>query len=356
MPHALLYAAFALVLVFEFINGFHDSANAVATVIYTRTLRPMVAIVWSAGWNFIGAVVSNGAVAYGIMALLPIHLIESDPSLGATAIVSVLLSAILWNFGTWYLGLPLSSTHTLIGSMLGAQLAATALLPDSGFAHSIHWEKVRQVFWSLLLSPLAGFVFSFLLLRMARAIAQVRSFRQSPETGRAPVAMRGLLIFTSAGVSFAHGSNDAQKGMGLMMLVLIAMAPAAYGDGAAIPIWVKLMGAVVMGLGTMVGWKRVTTTLGEKIGTEHMTYAQGATAELVAFGTILGADRYGLPVSTTHVLTSGIAGTMLANRSGLQPKTLRNILLAWVLTLPVCVMLGAGIVTGGLFMLLHGLF
>jgi PiT family inorganic phosphate transporter len=143
--------------------------------------------------------------------------------------------------------------------------------------------------------------------------------------------------------------------MGLMMLVLIAMAPEAY-DGAAIPVWVKLVGAVVMGLGTMVGWKRVTTTLGEKIGTQHMTYAQGATAELVAFGTILAADRYGLPVSTTHVLTSGIAGTMLANRSGLQPKTLRNILLAWVLTLPVCIVLGAGIVTGAIFMLLHGLF
>lgn len=354
MPHMLLSAAFLLVLAFEFINGFHDSANAVATVIYTRTLRPMVAIVWSAGWNFIGAVVSNGAVAYGIMALLPIHLIASDPALGATAIISVLLSAIIWNFGTWYLGLPLSSTHTLIGAMLGAQLAATALLPDSGFAHSIHWEKVRQVFWSLLFSPLAGFAFSALLLRLARWLSGRRRFIRSPENGLPSPWLRGLLVCTSAGVSFAHGSNDAQKGMGLMMLVLIAMAPAAY-DGAAIPVWVKLVGAAVMGLGTMVGWRRVTTTLGEKIGTQHLTYAQGATAELVAFGTILAADRYGLPVSTTHVLTSGIAGTMLANHSQLQPRTLRNILLAWVLTLPVCVVLGAGIVTGGLFMLLHGL-
>ena len=354
MPHALLYAAFALVIVFEFINGFHDSSNAVATVIYTKTLKPIPAVIWSGLWNFGGAVVSNGAVAFGIMALLPIHLIETDPALGTTAIVSVLLSAIIWNFGTWYFGLPLSSTHTLIGSMLGAQLAATALLPDSGFAHSIHWEKVRQVFWSLMLSPLAGFMFSLILLRLARTAAGVRKFRQSPETGEAPRWMRGLLLLTSAGVSFAHGSNDAQKGMGLMMLVLVAMAPAHYG-AAAIPLWVKLVGALVMGLGTVIGWKRVTVTLGEKIGKQHLTYAQGATAELVAFGTILVADRFGLPVSTTHVLTSGIAGTMVANRSGLQPKTLRNILLAWVLTLPVCIVLGAGIVTGGLFMLLHHL-
>ena len=289
MPHALLYAAFLLVLVFEFINGFHDSANAVATVIYTKTLRPMVAIVWSAGWNFIGAVVSNGAVAYGIMALLPIHLIATDPALGATAIISVLLSAIIWNFGTWYFGLPLSSTHTLIGAMLGAQLAATALLPDSGFAHSIHWEKVRQVFWSLLFSPLAGFVLSALLLRLARWLSGKRRFIRSPKNGPAPPWMRGLLICTSAGVSFAHGSNDAQKGMGLMMLVLIAAwLPAHYGDAAAIP------GLGQAGRRYCNGpwhgdWLEAgnDVTLGEKIGKQHLTYAQGATAELVAFGTIL---------------------------------------------------------------------
>ena len=476
----LLVLALTLALGFEFVNGFHDTANAVATVIYTHTLRPMVAVVWSGSWNFLGVLTSTGAVAFGIVALLPVELIVNVGSAAGFAMVfALLLSAIIWNLGTWYLGLPASSSHTLIGSILGVGLMNSYMAADRAFGEGVNWGKVQDTAMALLVSPLVGFICAGLLLLVSKQLIKAPELYTDPPKDKAPpLWIRGLLVLTCTGVSFAHGSNDGQKGMGLIMLILIGIVPATYAldmaasqatlsaiatdakaangvfqrlaggatqgnpddaqvvlshylrsgtadpatyaalaaksaavaarlDGVKaigevapdvrrslrsdiyllsesvtklgkagaiadadtalfsdlkdktksvttfIPNWVKAAVAIALGLGTMIGWKRIVVTVGEKIGKAHLTYAQGASAELVAMATIAAADAYGLPVSTTHVLSSGVAGTMAANHSGLQMDTLRNLLLAWVLTLPVCVFLGAGLFAGGLYVVLN---
>lgn len=460
-----LLLAVGLALSFEFVNGFHDTANAVATVIYTNALRPMVAVVWSGLWNLVGVLVSSGAVAFGVVALLPVELILNVGSAAGFAMVfSLLVSAIVWNLGTWYFGLPASSSHTLIGSIMGVGLANAMLKAGSQFGEGVNWAKAQEVGTSLLVSPVIGFGAAGALLLAMRFLVRVPALYREPDRGSPPpLWIRGLLILTCTSVSFAHGSNDGQKGMGLILLILIGLLPANFAlnpsaDAATIdrivndsrtvegtvshsrmvhaegvielssflkttgkvsartvpalaavtsairgtlegkhaiaelaksnrsnlrsdiylvaesigklveqdqfrdpaerermlsfktdlegltryvPVWVKVAIALSLGLGTMIGWQRIVVTVGEKIGKTHLSYAQGAAAELVAAATIGAADMAGLPVSTTHVLSSGVAGTMAANRSGLQTQTLRNLLLAWVLTMPVCVFLGA---------------
>jgi PiT family inorganic phosphate transporter len=471
-----LLLALGLALSFEFVNGFHDTANAVATVIYTHTLKPTVAVVWSGCWNLIGVLSSSGGVAFGVIALLPVELVINVGSAAGFAMVfALLISAIIWNVGTWYFGLPASSSHTLIGSIMGVGLANSLMAKGHAFGEGVNWAKASEVGMSLLISPIIGFTLAGLLLVLSKALIKRKDLYRAPDKEKAPpLWIRSLLMLTCTGVSFAHGSNDGQKGMGLIMLILIGILPARYAvnldtseasaraisqsataitaqmgrhspglalagyqtsademssylkttgvatertygairnkcfeisqtlegkkslselnteqrrglrtdlylvseslgklvkqkkltddeaqEAAAlkgrmdtvtrfIPGWVKVAVALALGLGTMIGWKRIVVTVGEKIGKEHLTYAQGASAELVAMCTILAADHYNLPVSTTHVLSSGIAGTMAANRSGLQMDTLRNLLLAWVLTLPVSVLLGAGIFAFGL--------
>ena len=435
-------------------------------------------MVWSGSWNFIGVLLSSGAVAFGIVALLPVELIlHVGSDAGFAMIFALLLSAIIWNLGTWYFGLPASSSHTLIGSIVGVGLM-NAYINRGGFGEGVNWGKLTETMVVLLTSPLVGFAAAALLLVLARKLVRDPALFRSPE-GKAPPPLwiRSLLVLTCTGVSFAHGSNDGQKGMGLIMLVLIGLVPVAFAlhlppsvaglrpvveasraiqpilakapatgsfddaaadahlsrylttgkpdratipalafkndsvgamlagiksvddlsaaqrsrlrrdiyliDGAIgrliktnlvndaeaaaldnlraefepltnhIPLWVKIAVAVALGLGTMVGWKRIVVTIGEKIGKSHLTYAQGASAELVAMGTIGFADSMGVPVSTTHVLASGIAGTMFANRSGLQRDTLRNILLAWVLTVPACMLLGSVLFAGFLHLILN---
>jgi PiT family inorganic phosphate transporter len=479
---ALLVAALLLAFSFETINGFHDTSNAVATVIYTNTLRPWMAVVWSGIWNFIGVLLSSGAVAFGIVALLPVELvIHVGSAPGFAMVFALLLSALIWNFSTWYLGIPCSSSHTLIGSIVGVGLM-NAYLSGHPFGDGVNWGKVQDTFSALLFSPIIGFVAAALLLLLAKFLIRKPELYQAPEGDKPPVWwIRGLLVLTCTGVSFAHGSNDGQKGMGLIMLIMIGILPGIYAinpgttatqiaqtvsagrqvqtaldakargipavtgpaaesalsdflksgakavdatfaalayengqiativasaptpskltedqrrnlrtkvylvgtalgkmakgkntftdaDQAAsikaytkelnamtqyIPVWVKFAVALCLGLGTMVGWKRIVVTVGEKIGKAHLTYAQGASAEIVTWATIQGADVLGLPVSTTHILTSGVAGTMAANGSGLQMATLRNIALAWILTVPVTVFLGAGLFGAGLFVVLH---
>lgn len=467
-----LFLALGLALSFEFVNGFHDTANAVATVIYTHSLKPMVAVVWSGCWNLIGVLTSSGAVAFGVLSLLPVELVLNVGSgAGFAMVFALLISAIIWNLGTWYLGLPASSSHALIGSIMGVGLANSLLSPGHVFGEGVNWAKAEEVGSSLLISPLVGFACSALLLLLMKLLIHNKELYSAPAPDKAPpLWIRGLLVLTCTGVSFGHGSNDGQKGMGLIMLILIGILPTTFAvdqrtgraaieelssatqtisfqmdrhapgvamagyqaaadelsaylktSGVAtdrtfagigtkcreiseiltgkqtlgeldsaqrrllrsdlyltsealgklvkqhkltdpveqksastlksnmdkvtkfIPDWVKVAVAIALGLGTMIGWKRIVVTVGEKIGKTHLTYGQGAAAELVAMGTILVADKYGLPVSTTHVLSSGVAGTMAANHSGLQMETLRNLLLAWVLTLPVTVLLGAGI-------------
>ena len=469
LPYALLGVALLVALGFEFVNGFHDTANAVATVIYTNSLKPQAAVVWSGVWNFIGVLLSSGVVAFGIVSLLPVELIlQVGSTAGFAMVYALLVAAIIWNLGTWYLGLPSSSSHTLIGSIIGVGIMNQILETRTGTS-GVDWEQASGVAKSLLLSPLVGFVCAALLLLLAKVVIP-RAELYVPPDGSAPPPfwIRVILILTCTGVSFAHGSNDGQKGMGLIMLILIGTVPTAYalnhavspgqtqdfiavsrqavevlgrytpaerftGDPRAeitdyvrtrtlkpstlpalrrivndianelatynelrnvppervrnfrndlyvasealrliqrsgtpkfrardsevltnyvhhvngatkfIPGWVKVAVAIALGLGTMIGWRRVVRTVGEKIGQNHLTYAQGAAAEFTAMATIGAADAFGLPVSTTHVLSSGVAGTMAANRSGLQWGTVRNLLMAWVLTLPASICLAGGL-------------
>ena len=567
-PYLLLGVALLIALGFEFVNGFHDTANAVATVIYTHSLDPNIAVVWSGLCNLFGVLVSSGAVAFSVITLLPVELIlQVSYGAGFAMVFALLIAAIIWNLSTWWFGLPASSSHTMVGSIIGVGVANQLMNVHSGTS-GVDWGQATKVFEVLLISPIVGFVCAgallllskfFILTRWAKHFAvlfdanhkkplwliptvaiagipgayiflwvapmvfglfgtpgmavwqPIRSFTSwNPPSGLIatmvlvgiagwylvavfarivienadvlftapkgdappPWPIRALLVFTCSGVSFAHGSNDGQKGMGLIMLILIGTVPTAYAlnhavtakdvqafvassqaadqvinahadqtavmgaDARAtvtqyiaskqmqpdtmlalrelvndlsnevsiykeyksvpasqqtnvrndmyvaseairlmlksgnpsftadektaltkyegqvnkatkfIPGWVKVAVALALGLGTMVGWKRIVVTVGEKIGKEHLTYAQGACAELVAMGTIMAADNFGLPVSTTHVLNSGVAGTMAANRSGLQFSTIRNIAAAWVFTLPV-----AALLSGSLFWL-----
>jgi PiT family inorganic phosphate transporter len=463
-----LFLGLALVVAlgFEFVHGFHDTANAVATVIYTHSMPAPLAVVWSGAWNFIGVVISTGAVAYSIITLLPVDLILQVGSAGGYAMIfALLIAAVAWNLGTWWFGLPNSSSHALIGSILGVGLANQLLSTGPGGTSGVEWGQAESVLLALLVSPLLGFVGAGLLLwAMKRVIPNKKLYEQPEGDTPPPGPIRALLIFTCTAVSFAHGGNDGQKGMGLIMLILIGVAPTAYalnrtmpdsstpafvaaagqaqrvlhakaggqavapdkatatlrealrthqadrpevyaaldatagdisaqlrnygaiahvpaaatrnlrnamyleydtlrlltkdetkarndypngGDKALkayqsllekgtryIPTWVKVAVALALGLGTMVGWKRIVRTVGEKIGKTHLTYGMGASAELVAAATILLAQFKGMPVSTTHILSSGVAGTMVADGAGLQASTVRNIALAWVLTLP----------------------
>jgi PiT family inorganic phosphate transporter len=469
LPYILLFVALLIALGFEFVNGFHDTANAVATVIYTHSMPAELAVMWSGFFNFLGVLLSSGAVAFGIVSLLPVELIlQVGSSAGFAMVFALLIAAIVWNLGTWYLGLPASSSHTLIGSIIGVGVA-NALMRGREGTSGVDWGKATEIGYALLLSPLFGFCMAAILLLVLKFIVRNPALYQAPEGNKPPpLWIRGILIATCTGVSFAHGSNDGQKGMGLIMLILIGTVPTAYalnralpesqvaqfaktsaaasavvsakgaghsiigdprpavtayvaerkinegtfpslavlvkdvGDQVAkygsfnkvpaeavgntrndmyltseairflmkdkestlnkedvatlnaykgsldsatkfIPTWVKIAVAIALGLGTMIGWKRIVITVGEKIGKTHLTYAQGASAELVAAATIGAADVFGLPVSTTHVLSSGVAGTMAANGSGLQMATIRNLLMAWVLTLPAAIMLSAGL-------------
>src|SRR5580658_10417004 len=522
-PYVLLGVALLIALGFEFVNGFHDTANAVATVIYTHTLEPHVAVVWSGVWNLIGVLTSSGAVAYAVITLLPVELIlQVSSGAGFAMVFALLIAAIIWNLSTWWLGLPASSSHTMVGSIIGVGIANQIMSSASGTS-GVDWAQVGNVFRVLLISPIVGFCCAAILflvlkpgsrlfgsvgLAVILALTAYFLFKWSPlwtavfaigvtgalalglsliptpdalfrapeGTAPPPWPIRALLILTCTGVSYFHGSNDGQKGMGLIMLILIGTVPTAYAlnhavpasgvqafvassqqagqvinkhvdsnailgaDARAevtqfistkklqpdtmialrelvndlsseislykeykavpasqqtnvrndmyvvsegirlmlknhvsdftptevtiltnykaqidkatkfIPTWVKVAVALALGMGTMVGWKRIVVTVGEKIGKEHLTYAQGACAELVAMATISAADNFRLPVSTTHVLSSGIAGTMAANKSGLQMSTIRNIAMAWVFTLPA-----AALLSGALYFLFRQL-
>jgi len=472
-PYALLILALIIALGFEFVNGFHDTANAVATVIYTHSLEPNIAVVWSGLCNLAGVLVSSGAVAFSVITLLPVELIlQVSAGAGFAMVFALLIAAIIWNLSTWWFGLPASSSHTMVGSIIGVGVANQLMSVHTGTS-GVDWDQATKVFKVLLISPIVGFGGAALLFLLSKWLIKYPELYEAPKGAEPPPwPIRLLLVLTCTGVSFSHGSNDGQKGMGLIMLILIGTVPTAYALNHAvsardtqdfiavsdqagrvldshvdktgilgadarsevtdyirtkqlqpdtllalrelvedlshevalykefkavpagqqtnvrndmyvasdairlmqkaktpaftpdenavltnykgkvdkatkfIPIWVKVAVALALGMGTMVGWKRIVVTVGEKIGKEHLTYAQGACAELVAMCTISLADNFGLPVSTTHVLSSGVAGTMVANGSGLQMSTLRNIAAAWVFTLPA-----AALLSGSLFWL-----
>src|SRR6201996_9142725 len=403
-PYVLLGIALLIALGFEFVNGFHDTANAVATVIYTHSLEPHIAVVWSGMWNLIGVLTSSGAVAFTILSLLPVELIlQVGRGAGFAMVFALLIAAIMWNLSTWWFGLPASSSHTLVGSIIGVGIANQLMSPKSGTS-GVDWGQATSVFKVLLISPVVGFVCAALLLLLLKLLVKRPELYESPKGDSAPpLWIRGLLVLTCTGVSFGHGSNDGQKGMGLIMLILIGVVPTAYALNHAvgysqvqdfvavseqaakvmtahvdsnavvddprtdlteylqtkkmtpttilaerqmiveiehevaqyktlknvppkqqgnvrndmyissealrlmaksknpalsaeetavmanykkkldlatkfIPTWVKVAVAIALGLGTMIGWKRIVVTVGEKIGKTHLTYAQGASA------------------------------------------------------------------------------
>lgn len=449
---------------FEFVNGFHDTANAVATVIYTNSLKPWTAVILSGICNFIGVFIGGVGVAVGIINLLPVEsLVDQNISHSMAMVMALLISAISWNLLTWYFGIPCSSSHTLIGSILGVGIAYS-LLPDTTEA-AVNWTKAQEIGVSLFVSPLFGFSMTIVLMLIIRNIVKKTRyadilFKEPKKNSPPPIVIRALLILTCGSVSLTHGSNDGQKGVGLVMLILIGIVPAHFAlnsqldpsslvqplkkielvltstDPAPLsepdrikfeatlvmsrelveklspiasveaiagkerfnvrkeillidrnlkalqekpearfseadkdiikrelktvkaltdysPKWVILMIAISLGLGTMIGWKRIVKTIGEKIGKEHLTYAQGASAEIVAASTIGISTYFALPVSTTHVLSSGIAGSMVATKGvkNLQSDTIRNILIAWFLTLPIVLIL-----SGTLFLIFRSIF
>jgi len=229
-PYIMLGTALLVALAFEFVNGFHDTANAVATVIYMHSLDPNIAVVWSGFWNFLGVVTSTGAVAFGIVSLLPVELIlQVGSSAGFAMVFALLTAAILWNLGTWWFGLPASSSHTLIGSIIGVGMNARS--GTSG----VDWVQAANIGKSLLLSPIFGFVVAYLLLTVVKAVIKEKKLYEAPKGNTPPPFwIRGLLVLTCTGVSFFHGSNDGQKGMGLIMLILIGTVPTTYALNHAV--------------------------------------------------------------------------------------------------------------------------
>ena len=461
---ALLILCLIAACGFEFVNGFHDTANAVATVIYTNSLKPWFAVIWSGMWNFFGVLVGGIGVAVSIINLLPVEtLVDQNIAHSVAMVMALLITAIFWNLLTWYFGIPCSSSHTLIGSILGVGLAYS-MLPIAA-ADAVNWSKAKEIGLSLLISPLFGFSLTIVIMYIVRTFTKKTVtgdmlFKEPKKNQPPPPWVRGILILTCTLVSLVHGQNDGQKGVGLVMLILIGIVPLYFAVDvnfrpdslpdslkkieqvvASIdpmdlsapdrenlaeakvmntrlqqrfeslkivedipkdqrfsvrkdiivmarhlseiiakpevkvsdrdkdsmrtelknvrqvtdysPGWVILFISLSLGLGTMIGWKRIVKTVGEKIGKQHLTYAQGASAELVAAGTIGMSSYFNLPVSTTHVLSSGIAGSMVASKGvkNLQADTIRNILMAWFLTLPVVM-----IMAGTLFLLFRSIF
>jgi len=477
----LLVLALLFVLIYEAINGFHDTANAVATVIYTRAMRSQLAVVMAGVFNFFGVLLGGLSVAYAIVHLLPTDLLLNVGSAHGLAMVfSMLLAAIIWNLGTWYFGLPASSSHTLIGAIIGIGLT-NALLTGTSVVDALNIPKMIGIFMSLIISPIVGLVIAgglvFILRRFWSGNKKRQRIHMTPAERekidgkkKPPFWTRIALIVSAIGVSYSHGANDGQKGIGLIMLVLIGVAPAGFvvnmnssgyditrtrdavnhleqyyqqhatslkhiiemsppalptpeevptgphefhcdaaralpaiqraqgllnnlssydalsveqrgqlrrllmcisdtAEKAAklpetkpddkrflnklkgdllnpieyAPVWIILAVALALSLGTMVGWRRVATTIGEKIGKKGMTYAQGMSAQMTAAVSIGVASYTGMPVSTTHVLSSSVAGTMLVDGGGVQGRTIKNILLAWVFTLPVSIVLSGSL-------------
>jgi phosphate/sulfate permease len=459
----LLVICLLAVCAFEFVNGFHDTANAVATVIYTNTLKPWVAVIWSGFCNFLGVLTGGVGLAMGIISLLPIEsLVDQNVAHSIAMVAAILLTAIFWNLGTWYFGIPCSSSHTLTGSILGVGIAFS-FLPNS--VNAVNWDKAKEMGQALLFSPLFGFTLAIILMYLIRLATKKTEtgealFKEPKKNQPPPTWIRAILFLTCTMVSFFHGQNDGQKGVGLAMIVLISIVPTYFAindnldtsklpgsltkieqvlasvDSTTLsktdrvkltdtqakvaklqstfslinstqsiqkeqkfevrknvvsvdrniksllkkddikwsdkdkktlsagikdirkitdysPYWIVVMISLSLGVGTMIGWKRIVKTIGEKIGKEHLTYAQGATAEIIASITIGLASAYKLPVSTTHVLSSGIAGSMVASKGvkNLQPATVRSILIAWFLTLPVVIVMSAS-----LFLIFRSIF
>lgn len=460
----LLILCISIACVFELINGFNDTSNSIVTVIYTKSMKPTPAVIWAGIMNFMGVFFGGTIVAMGIMKLIPNELLMNQTiAQNVALIIAILLTSIIWNFSTWYFGIPCSSSHTLLGSIFGVGIAYN-FLPEVG-SIALNWGKVESVCIWLLLSPITGFVLAWGFVVLLKKLVRYKKFYRKPHAKKAPPFwIRLIIILSSTHLSFSHGQNDGQKGVGMIMIILIALVPAhfainhghkpeklylqvnavekvidawdtlplstrdkanllvlhsridtlqsilkgktnysaisgtsswvlrdnlmnlekdtktilenapgekaikisktdkkiltgsfdnmkGYTDYA--PVWIILMVSTALGLGTMIGWKRIVVTVGEKIGVQPLSYAQGASANLIAASTISLSSSFGLPVSTTQILSSGVAGSMVATNGikNLRKKTIKNIFITWILTIPVTMTL-----SGSLFLLFRYLF
>jgi len=468
----LLLLSLGIALFYEMINGFHDTANAVAMIIYTNSMEAKYSVIMSGIMNFLGVLLGGISVAYVIVHLLPLDIMVAyNQNATLVMIYSLLISAVIWNFGTWYFGLPVSSSHSLIGSLIGVS-TVFGVMHGFEFSQSVNWKVLYGVLIALALSPILGFVFAYILMKITKKLIHSPKFYKTPDSEvkrkRPNFWMRIGIIATGAGVSFAHGSNDGQKGIGLIMIILIGILPSYYAldmnshqykiqqtrESAAnlanfyaennqtlnrlvsekhlisalkikntiaecnvnqvqdttsliatklngiksyselsaadrwslhnailcsdnffgqvekiyllkdkdkfdyiaaqrktmlsateyVPSWVMIAVALSLSIGTMIGYKRIVHTIGEKIGSQPITYMQGTVAQVISMITILLANFFHAPVSTTHIVSSSVAGSMVAEPGGsIQKSTVNTILLSWLFTLPVTALLSSAI-------------
>lgn len=469
---ALLFLSLAIALFYEMINGFHDTANAVAMIIYTNSMEAKYSVIMSGIMNFIGVIAGGIGVAYAIVHLLPLDImVSSDQKATLIMIYSLLISAVIWNFGTWYYGLPVSSSHSLIGSLIGVS-TVFGVMNGFEFSQSINWKVLYGILTALALSPIFGFGLAFLFMKITKKFIHTAKFYKTPENEikrkRPNFWMRMGIIATGAGVSFAHGSNDGQKGIGLIMIILIGILPAYYAlnmnshqyriqqtlesaqnlakfydqnkealdklvsekhlisalktkntidecnvnqvyettsliatkltgiksyaelsekdrwsihtsmlcsdnffgqvektflttdkdkadyislqrktmlkETEYVPNWVIIAVAFALSIGTMIGYKRIVVTIGEKIGSQPINYMQGTISQAIAMITILLANFAHAPVSTTHIVSSSVAGSVVAEPGGgIQKNMVKTILLSWLFTLPITALMSAAI-------------
>lgn len=311
-----------LALIFDFSNGFHDTANTVATSISTRALPPRVAVVLAGVMNFVGALIFTGVaktITKGIVDPFSLHH-------GSYVILAALISAIVWNLITWYYGIPSSSSHAIIGSVAGAAIAAKGLL-------ALNYTGFIHIILALVVSPFVALILGFIIMSINKAI-----FKNFPLT-KTNRGFRLFQILTASMQSFAHGTNDGQKSMGIITLALIS---AGYLTKTEIPMWVRVIAALAMGLGTAVGGWRIIKTVGGNI--MKIRPVNGASADLGSAIIIFGFSRFGLPVSSTHVISSSIMGVGSATRvKAVKWGVARRIIITWVITLPITALL-AGLV------------
>lgn len=301
-------------LAFDFINGFHDTANAIATAVSTKAMKPRHAIIMAAIMNFVGAMTFTGVAKTITKDIVDPFTLPN----GSYVILAALLAAIFWNLLTWYYGIPSSSSHALIGSIAGAAIAA------AGFA-GIRWEGFLKILQALIFSPLIAFAIGFIVYSIFKVVFKNNNLTKTNQK------FRTIQIATAALQSYTHGTNDAQKAMGIITLALIANG---YASSSDIPFWVQFSCALAMGLGTSVGGWKIIKTVGGKI--MKIRPVNGVAADLTGAFIIFGATVIHMPVSTTHVISSSILGVGSAHRvKGVKWGTAKRMIITWFITIPI---------------------
>jgi PiT family inorganic phosphate transporter len=307
----------ALALVFDFINGFHDTANAIATSISTRALTPRIAIIYAATLNFVGAVISSEvAKTVGGKVANPATIPH-----GVEILIAALLTAILWNLITWYYGIPSSSSHTLIGALAGS------VISGAGFA-ALNWSGFKEIVLILILSPIVAFGSGFIIMFILRQIILARGNQSRSKMNK---VFRIFQIFSAGLLSLSHGGNDAQKAMGIMVFGLVTLG---YQTNLDVPLWVKLSAATAMGLGTSVGGYRIIKTMSSKL--LKIEPINGFASDLNSSIIIQTSTALGMPLSTTHVISSSIIGTGTVMRfHDVKWSTVSKMVMTWIITIPI---------------------